>query len=517
VCVVGLVVFDDYRLSVNGVLFALAASMLFAMADILLSRASTQPIQSLEETLCQALSSRFVLVITLTAALVITCLWASMIEDTSDALEHLDKIHPALLLLNLILVASALMSTWSFCCTEYLLEIYEHFGLPSLSFFVAVTSLMSTFFLRPSFTSPLQIWSYFIMAVVLSAFSTNSNSRLRRCATEMEEGDDFVVRQTISVDQDALDQPKFLSATDRGQWIPILTNIITIIIWVIFALRVDLAFRQPIHAKAEPVLDLAYRSTIDLDVVVSMYQEDAASVAAMLERLQSLAQISRRSTRVIVYYKDDKADLDILRQELRVTEVIQRPNVGREGETYLYHIINNFDHLATHTLFIQAHVHNPWEIYRRIEHYFTNSTGMLSLGFSGNTCECGHCSDRWGWVDDGGMISLVHQLAYKHTCSNVLLSYKGQFIVSAQRIRGLDLTTYVALHRAISTPDSWAHKEPFLNHRPDSMNAPLMGFSLERAWSILMQCSELDIAYKCPSLISGTRRGGSLDDCQCLD
>jgi hypothetical protein len=73
------------------------------------------------------------------------------------------------------------------------------------------------------------------------------------------------------------------------------------------------------------------------------------------------------------------------------------------------------------------------------------------------------------------------------------------------------------LQSLLVTSNSWAHTEPFLRGRPDSLSAPLYGFSLERAWSILMQCAEQDIAFKCPTLLSGTRRGGRLDDCQCLD
>lgn len=35
--------------------------------------------------------------------------------------------------------------------------------------------------------------------------------------------------------------------------------------------------------------------------------------------------------------------------------IVSLPNVGREGHTYLYHIIQNYDQLDDHTCFLQGH------------------------------------------------------------------------------------------------------------------------------------------------------------------
>jgi hypothetical protein len=41
------------------------------------------------------------------------------------------------------------------------------------------------------------------------------------------------------------------------------------------------------------------------------------------------------------------------------------PNIGREGHTYLHHIITNYDHLADVTLFVQGRIddHVAWSIH----------------------------------------------------------------------------------------------------------------------------------------------------------
>lgn len=37
------------------------------------------------------------------------------------------------------------------------------------------------------------------------------------------------------------------------------------------------------------------------------------------------------------------------------------------------------------------------------------------------------------------------------------------------------------------------------------MSGPDLGYTLKRLWDILLQCSDLDVAWRCPSLLSGKR------------
>jgi hypothetical protein len=194
------------------------------------------------------------------------------------------------------------------------------------------------------------------------------------------------------------------------------------------------------------------------------------------------------------------------------------PNVGREGHTYLHHVIEQWEDLAAQTFFLQADIHNPREFFPRVRDYYTPQTGMLSLGFSGQTCNCRDCGDRFGWWDNT-LVGEVWSQAMNETCTDqqMLLSYKGQFVASAARLRGNEQSLYKTLRTALEDPGNFVHQEGYLQGRPDSMNAPFFGYTLERLWSVLLQCSEERIATRCPTLLSGTRRGGSKEDCQCFD
>jgi hypothetical protein len=198
--------------------------------------------------------------------------------------------------------------------------------------------------------------------------------------------------------------------------------------------------------------------------------------------------------------------------------VIQLPNIGREGETYLHHINTHWDNLAKHTMYLPADTHFSREFYRRVRNFFDpNRTGFLSLMWS-YPCDCAECGNQFSWHDIAGLFPKYYQEIHNSTnCTNVLFSYKGTFIVSAARTRGVRKTMYEELWQAFVDENSWAHQQNFTLGRPDSMSAPDFGFTMERMWGLLLQCSHVDTAWKCPSLKSGWRLDGDIADCQCLD
>ena len=53
--------------------------------------------------------------------------------------------------------------------------------------------------------------------------------------------------------------------------------------------------------------------------------------------------------------------------------------------------------------------------------------------------------------------------------------------------------------------------------REDSLVHPVLGRTVERLWGILLQCSEGSIAWRCPNLERGWRRGGEREDCGCIE
>ncbi|KAF2011679.1 hypothetical protein BU24DRAFT_354629 [Aaosphaeria arxii CBS 175.79] len=302
----------------------------------------------------------------------------------------------------------------------------------------------------------------------------------------------------------------------------LLVALLTGATWLLYTF---LNFSDKVHAEtwsAGAILDTAYVPQRDHDIIISMYKEPTEHVASLISGLRDIPGLS--NAHVLIYIKDAEADLEVIERGTGADEVTSLPNLGREGETYLNHIVNRWDNLARQTFFLQADVHNPREFWPRITDYFDPvRTGMLSLGWSGNVCNCYECGDKWDVRDPTGLFPKVYgQINNSTSCDQVLLSYKGQFVVSAQRIRGVKKSVYEDLRDALVNPDSWAHQETYLQGRPDSLNAPQFGFQLERMWNLLFQCSDLDVAFKCPSLLSGSgigtgRIGGSKEDCQCLD
>jgi len=77
-------------------------------------------------------------------------------------------------------------------------------------------------------------------------------------------------------------------------------------------------------------------------------------VARYNESLDWTSSISNKRTKCIIYNKGSKVD--------HIGPIIHLPNVGREGHTYLYHIINNYDNLSEYTMFLQGQPfdHTPY-------------------------------------------------------------------------------------------------------------------------------------------------------------
>jgi hypothetical protein len=263
-------------------------------------------------------------------------------------------------------------------------------------------------------------------------------------------------------------------------------------------------------------LDRDYTPAASLEVVISMYKEPVGHVWDFIAGLKSAPETSNAS--VIIYSKDEEADAENLKLRTGADEVIILPNIGREGETYLHHVNTRWDTLAKHTIFLQADIQFSRAFYARLRNYFNpDRTGFLNLG-SADVCDCDTCGDQFFWYDNVGLFPQYHYEIYNTTeCTNVLIKYKGSFLVSTARIRGIKKEIYNELWQAFADKDSWGHQPDFMQGRPDSMNAPDFGYTMERMWSLLFQCSDMDVAWRCPSPMSGWRIGGNIADCQCFD
>ena len=311
-----------------------------------------------------------------------------------------------------------------------------------------------------------------------------------------------------------------------------LTLVITWPTLLCLTLNPDLDQWQPVT----PVLDVSYPAPRPLDVVVSRYGESVDTLAWQLRSIISLPNVRDLSPNIIIYNKNNATHEPAFISQLSVElgaginiSMRTRPNLGREAVTYLDHIVSEWDDLASHTLFVQAEMHHSWLVQSRIADYFVPQTGFISLSPYGLCEDCDQCGDHSRWSEQGSVLKNIYSRANSgQECRDLVLTYRGQFIASASRIRGVGKALFTDLLHQMTDAESAMHQPaywdmPWRFGRDDSLGAPIFGYTLERMWGAILQCSDPRLPRLCPSLLSGAVNplvaGGraALDDCQCLD
>ena len=258
------------------------------------------------------------------------------------------------------------------------------------------------------------------------------------------------------------------------------------------------------------------KSDRSFDIVVSYHDESLPELISTLTSFLVLPNVASLAQRVILYAKDSQSPISELQLNLTMglppkTSVLVRelPNKGREGETYLHHILDNYDNttgLADHTLFLQAEMHDPLYMRPRIIQYFVPQTGFLSLWHLETVCSSpATCHDHSTWSPNPEVLESVFRAANNGSdFADVVTTYRGQFIASAPRIRANGKDMYQDLERRFTDSEK---------------ENPLWGYDLERLWGAVMQCpGGRRVGDRCPSMLSGMLGTvGEVEDCQCLD
>jgi hypothetical protein len=279
------------------------------------------------------------------------------------------------------------------------------------------------------------------------------------------------------------------------------------------ALQRSISFTE---REINPFLAAPAKSERSFDIVVSYHDESLPELISALTSFLVLPNVASLAQRVILYAKDSESPASELQLNLTLglpptTSVLihELPNKGREGETYLRHILDNYDNatgLADHTLFLQAEMHDPWYMRPRITQYFVPQTGFLSLWHMDTVCSSSTtCRDHSTWNPDPEVLESVFRAANNGTeMVDMVAAYRGQFITSAPRIRANSKSMYEDLERRFT--DSGEEN-------------PLWGFDLERLWGAVMQCpGGRRVGDRCPSMLSGMLGTvGEVEDCQCVD
>jgi hypothetical protein len=269
----------------------------------------------------------------------------------------------------------------------------------------------------------------------------------------------------------------------------------------------------------------------DLDIVISRYAEPVATVAETIKLFLALEPIRPLNSRVVIYNKNNdtlefERDLGELLSHVNIT-YHTLTNVGREADAYFRHMVTNWDNLAQHTLFAQAELDEPRKLRKWINTFFIPETGFLQLSYEGRMCaNCAHCG---AWTDDPNVIQSLYSLTNPNKqCHDLVWVFRGQFIVSGQRIRANGKHVYEQLIQNLTDPNNAMHAPAYVggywhSAQKNSLNDPVFGFTIERFWGILMQCSELRVGQQSPSPLALSMRpqwlagGFSHDVAQCLD
>ncbi|KAF3905544.1 hypothetical protein AA313_de0204393 [Arthrobotrys entomopaga] len=260
---------------------------------------------------------------------------------------------------------------------------------------------------------------------------------------------------------------------------------------------------------------------IDLDIVIAHYEESLFHTYQILESILSVPSVKERSRRIFFYTKNKKYENSTasIPKAMGFTKVIHLENIGREGDTYLRHILENYDNgLARHTMFIQADPHDPYIFFKSLENYFFKDTGVLSLA-PFRTCSCQEGCKVSGKAGTFPRVSEIYRQAYGRPCPRkpLLLTIRGQFIASRENIRMTSRKVYQSVLDKLTTLVGVDEDvAPWIKRYniKDTLSSPMFGFSLEHSWMLLFHCNKPELLRTCDV----TRRDGYLhrETCQCL-
>jgi hypothetical protein len=192
-----------------------------------------------------------------------------------------------------------------------------------------------------------------------------------------------------------------------------------------------------------------------------MYKEDTNRTLHTINQIKELEAMQNLTITTYIYTKDINAKVGELQEFFNTTHVSILRNVGREAGTYFTHILKEWDNLARHTLFIQAEMHEFDSAKNRLEDWFEPNTGVLSLG-QVESCDCVKCQDFWDSGRTFPRIEELYSALNGEFCpKKIAISYLGQIMVSAARIRSRGPSTYKYLKSVLeSDMEHFIHADP---------------------------------------------------------
>jgi hypothetical protein len=263
------------------------------------------------------------------------------------------------------------------------------------------------------------------------------------------------------------------------------------------------------------------------EAVLAHYWEPVGAVAAAVAAIRA----AHADAHVTIYAKgppggkmSNKGAQGASHEQLSALadELLLLPNVGREGHSYLTHIVGRYHALAEMTLFIQA---APAADFVARLGLLTNATGVLNMGgMDGCTCEG---SAAFPFV----RLRELYALTQHRFCPYVRgASFKGfmngMFAVSRARVHGQPHELYRYLLGLLDAPpEHFTHSDAadaFTPDHPEKVDefskldgrdgnwnaANYFSYMLERGWAVIFSCMRQEMS--CCN--GGVCKPG---DCQC--
>jgi len=96
----------------------------------------------------------------------------------------------------------------------------------------------------------------------------------------------------------------------------------------------------PTTASSTDTLPSAVSREPQIHIVIAHYSEAPYYIKAWTDNMRTMSYIQQLGIKVIIYTKQAGTDLAALKESSGAEEVVWLPNVGREGGTYLHHILS---------------------------------------------------------------------------------------------------------------------------------------------------------------------------------
>ncbi|KAF7973703.1 hypothetical protein HWV62_14380 [Athelia sp. TMB] len=219
-----------------------------------------------------------------------------------------------------------------------------------------------------------------------------------------------------------------------------------------------------------------------LEVVFAYYNEPVDGLRALIDEIKQAA--NWWNTKITVYHKGLPGDLhsptntsaqakqtDILTEFATlsgVDEVVPLENIGRDGGTYLRHIVHHWDDLAYQTLFMQGHLAFNDQFHERLKfiHERIGFMRFIIISSLRGDFVTEEFPVAWRTIYLSPTVSTIgatesFREEKPYPVEPLLTTYHGQFIVSRERIKKHPKHKYEKLLSMLEAPMSDPiHQDP---------------------------------------------------------